>query len=67
MKTEYPKILDSREQSSMVSTWTEYLRLSKPSNETALLEICQYEALGEQTYNDEGEPEEPPYEMMEKR
>jgi hypothetical protein len=60
---DYPKILGSREQSTMVSNWTEYLRLSKPDHDSALLEICQYEALGEQTSNDEGEPEEPPDEI----
>ncbi|MGJ4901883.1 hypothetical protein ACQR0V_09955 [Bradyrhizobium sp. HKCCYLS2058] len=67
MNTEYPKILDSREQSTMVSNWTEYLRLSKPDNERALLEICQYESLGEQTSDDEGVPEEPPDEIDGKR
>jgi hypothetical protein len=60
MKSDYPKILDSREQSTMVSNWTEYLRLSKSSCDSALLEICGHEVLGEQTCNDEGEPEEPP-------
>src|SRR3954447_25776699 len=63
METEYPKILDFREQSTMVSNWTEYLRLSKPSSDSALLGICQYETLGEQTYDDEGVPEEPPDEI----
>jgi hypothetical protein len=63
MKTEHPKILGSREQSSKVSTWTEYLRLNKPGKNSALLEICMYEALGEQTRDEEGEPLEPPAEI----
>ena len=63
MKSVYPKILGSREQSTMVSNWTEYLRLSKPDKDSALLEICQYEALGQQTFDDEGVPEEPPYDI----
>jgi hypothetical protein len=58
MKTEYPKILDSRDQSTMASRWTEYLRLSKPSNDSALLEICQYESLAW-----DGVPEELPDEI----
>lgn len=60
---EYPRILGSREQSSMVSTWTEYLRLSKPDTDSALLEICQYEALGERTWDGEGEPVDAPDEI----
>ena len=47
----------------MVSTWTEYLRLSKSDKDSALLEICQYEALGQQTWDDEGVPEEAPDEI----
>jgi hypothetical protein len=60
METEYPKILGSREQSSMASTWTEYLRLSKPHKNSPLLEICMYEGLGEQKWNEDGEPAELP-------
>jgi hypothetical protein len=44
---DYPKIVGSRENSSMVSTWTEYLRLSVIGRATALLEVCRYEALAE--------------------
>jgi hypothetical protein len=46
LSNEYPKVLGSREFSTMVSTWTEFLRLSKADADTALLEACQYEALG---------------------
>jgi hypothetical protein len=63
LEPEYPKILASREASSMVSTWTEYLRLSKPNKNNALLEICRYEGLGEQKWDEEGEPVEPPDEI----
>jgi len=38
----------------MVSTWTEYLRLGKNRDGTARLEICQYEALAEAEYDDDG-------------
>ena len=61
METEYPKVLDSRKASTMMSTWTEYLRLSKEDEGTAILEICMYEALAELEANDEGKvvvPEE---------
>jgi hypothetical protein len=44
---DYPKVLDSRENSSMASTWTEYLRLRVTEPGTALLEVCMYEALAE--------------------
>jgi hypothetical protein len=40
METVYPKILASQESSSMVSTWTEYLRLDKKNHNSAVLEIC---------------------------
>jgi hypothetical protein len=43
----YPKLLDSRENSSMASTWTEYLRLSVTAPGNVLLEVCMYEALAE--------------------
>ena len=39
METEYPKVLDSRKASTMMSTWTEYLRLRKEDEGTAVLEI----------------------------
>jgi hypothetical protein len=44
---EYPKILSSRETSTIVSTWNEYLRLTKNEDGTATLTICQYDVLGE--------------------
>src|SRR6516162_2757886 len=44
---DYPKILDSRENSTMVSAWMEYLRLSISGDGKALLEVCTYEALAE--------------------
>jgi hypothetical protein len=53
---EYPKIIASREASSMVSTWTEFLRLSKADADAAALEVCMYEGLGELDQpEDEGE------------
>jgi len=61
METEYPKVLDSRKASTMMSTWTEYLRLSMEHEGTAILEICKYEALAELEADDEGKvvvPEE---------
>ena len=60
METEYPKILTSKESSSMVSTWTEYLRLDKKDNNSAVLEICQYEVLGEMQSDEEGNDILPP-------
>jgi hypothetical protein len=42
METEYPKILDSREQSTMVSNWTEYLRLSSGVRPISLEHEAQY-------------------------
>jgi len=40
----------------MVSTWTEFLRLSKAGANTAVLEVCMYEGLGELDQpEDEGE------------
>jgi hypothetical protein len=54
VETEYPKVLASKEASGMVSTWTEYLRLSKEDEGTAILEICMYEALAELEADDEG-------------
>ncbi|WP_063979924.1 hypothetical protein [Bradyrhizobium sp.] len=60
METEYPKILASRECSTMASTWTEYLRLDKKSDHSAVLEICQYEVLGEMQGDEEGNPILPP-------
>ena len=47
----------------MASTFTEYLRLSKTGEDSALLEICMYEALGELRWDEEGEPAEPPAEI----
>ena len=61
METEYPKVLDSRKASTMMSTWTEYLRLNIEHEGTAILEICKYEALAELEADDEGKvvvPEE---------
>jgi hypothetical protein len=60
MEDEYPKILASQESSTMVSTWTEYLRLKKKDDCSAILEICQYEVLGEAEYDDEGKCTLPP-------
>ena len=42
----------------MVSTWTEFLRLSKTEANTALLEICMYEGLGllEEPEDENAEP-----------
>jgi hypothetical protein len=39
----------------MVSTWDEHLRLDKLDHDTAVIEICQYEVLGEAQYDDKGE------------
>jgi hypothetical protein len=61
METGYPKVLDSRKASTMMSTWTEYLRLNMEHEGTAILEICKYEALAELEADDEGKvvvPEE---------
>ena len=60
METEYPKILASQESSTMVSTWTEYLRLNKKDDKSAVLEICQYEVLGEVQSDEEGNEIVPP-------
>lgn len=60
METEYPKILASQESSTMVSTWNEYLRLDKKDHSSAVLEICQYEVLGEMQYDEEGKGTLPP-------
>jgi hypothetical protein len=60
METEYPKILSSQEGSSMVSTWNEYLRLNKNDDNSAVLEICQYEVLGEAGFDEEGNMIVPP-------
>jgi hypothetical protein len=38
----------------MASTWTEYLRLDKEDDNSAVLEICQYEVLGEARSDEEG-------------
>ena len=61
METEYPKVLDTRKASTMMSTWTEYLRLNMEHEGTAILEISMYEALAELEADDEGKvvvPEE---------
>lgn len=42
-----PVILQSREASSMVSTWTEYLCVTNVKPGKARLEVCMYEALAE--------------------
>jgi hypothetical protein len=60
METEYPKILASQESSTMASTWTEYLRLDKKDDNSAVLEICQYEVLGQMQGDEEGNPMLPP-------
>ena len=60
METEYPKILASQESSTMASTWTEYLRLDKEADNGAVLEICQYEVLGEMQSDEEGNQILPP-------
>ena len=60
METEYPKILASQESSTMVSTWTEYLRLDKKDDNSAVLETCQYEVLGEVQSDEEGNQILPP-------
>jgi hypothetical protein len=51
---DYPKILKTREASSMVSAWNEYLRLDKNDDGTAKLEFCQYEALAEAECDEDG-------------
>ena len=51
----YPKILGHKEASTIVSTWTEYLRLCKMDEKKALLEVCQYEVLGELQPSEDGE------------
>jgi hypothetical protein len=45
--TGYPKILATRESSTMASTWNEHLRLTKNEDGTASLHVCQYDVLGE--------------------
>jgi hypothetical protein len=55
MRDEYPKVVASREGSSMVSTWTEYLRLSKVASGTALLEVCMYEPIAEAPVSEDDE------------
>jgi hypothetical protein len=45
MSDEYPKIIEEREQSTMVSCWTEYLQLRRHDHGSAVIAICQYEAL----------------------
>jgi hypothetical protein len=52
--SDYPKILQTREASSMVSTWNEYLRVDRNGDGTAKLEICRYEALTEAEYDEDG-------------
>ncbi|WP_395664200.1 hypothetical protein [Aestuariivirga sp.] len=48
-------IITWREQSSMASAWTEYLCVRRLGNGKARLEICQYEALAENSfYDDDG-------------
>ena len=47
------EIIASREASSMVSTWTEYLCLAKDANGDCRVEICQYEVLAEFENTDE--------------
>jgi hypothetical protein len=39
--SDYPKILDTQEASTMVSTWNEYLRLDKNHDGTAKLVLRQ--------------------------
>jgi hypothetical protein len=53
-------LLASQESSTMVSTWNEYLRLDKKDHSSAVLEICQYEVLGEMQYDEEGNRTLPP-------
>jgi hypothetical protein len=60
METGFPKILASRECSTMASTWTEYLRLNKGDDNSAVLEVCQYEVLGQMQGDEEGNPILPP-------
>jgi hypothetical protein len=60
METEYPRILASQESSTMANTWTEYLRLDKKNDNSAVLEICQYEVLGEVQSDEEGNQILPP-------
>lgn len=52
--SDYPKILTVHEASSMISSWHEYLRLSKNVDGTAQLEICQYQVLGEVECDEDG-------------
>jgi hypothetical protein len=50
------EILASREAASIVSTWTEYLCLTVGTDGRGTLEVCQYEALAEVQYDEDGEP-----------
>lgn len=63
MKEAQREIITSREGSSMVSTWTEYLCVRRVSPGQGEVEICQYEALAEFEDTDEdGNDVEPPKE-----
>jgi hypothetical protein len=64
---EYPKIIASRESSTMVSTWTEYLRLSVIGEGSASLEICQYEVLAEADYGEDDEDQPLPEQLEGKK
>ena len=57
------EILASQEQSTPVSTWTEHLCLSSASDGVGRVEICGNVVLGEQAFDDEGEPLELPDEI----
>lgn len=61
-----PVVLDGREMSSMVSTWTELLVLKADNEGRFYLAICQQEVLGsiydlpeDERYDDDGEPRIP--------
>ena len=61
MKEAQREIIASREGSSMVSTWIEYLCVRRVSPGQGRVEICQYEALAEFEDTDEdGNDVEPP-------
>jgi hypothetical protein len=46
-------VITWREQSSMASAWTEYLCVRRLGNGRARLEVCQYEALAENSFFDD--------------
>ncbi len=54
-------VIMSLEQSTMASTWTEYLCVRVLAGGRARLEVCQYEALAENSFfDDDGNPTQLP-------